>query len=180
MNDEPPGPPSYVQETHGAISRLDREHVERATALERAASRLTGAIGRPASLVVIAIGVPAWIAGNLLAARSGARPIDPPPFGLLQVITGVAALFVTVLILTTQRREDRLEDRREQLSLQLAVLSEQKSAKIIELLEEMRRDAPALLDREDAQAAAMAKASGPQTVLDAIEAYAEQAAKPPD
>ena len=38
------------------------------------------------------------------------------------------------------KREDELATRREQLTLQLAILSEQKAAKIISLLEELRQD----------------------------------------
>ena len=78
------------------------------------------------------------------------------------------ALYVTVLILTTQRREDQLAGYREQLTLELAILGEQKSAKIIALLEEMRRDSPTLRNRVDEEAAAMSVAADPQAVLDAI------------
>jgi uncharacterized membrane protein len=81
---------------------------------------------------------------------------------------GFLALYVTILILTTQRREDELASYREQLTLELAILSEQKSAKIIALLEEMRRDSPALKNRVDEEAAAMAVAADSQAVLDAI------------
>ena len=92
---------------------------------------------------------------------------------------GLLALYVTLLILTTQRREDQLAGYREQLTLELAILGEQKSAKIIYLLEEMRRDSPALSDRVDAEAAAMSVAADPQAVLDAIkESEAEAEAKP--
>ena len=73
-----------------------------------------------------------------------------------------------MLILTTQRREDQLAGYREQLTLELAILSEQKSAKIISLLEEMRRDSPTLRNRVDEEAAAMSVAADPQAVLDAI------------
>ncbi len=73
-----------------------------------------------------------------------------------------------MLILTTQRREDQLAGYREQLSLELAILSEQKSAKIISLLEEMRRDSPSLKNRVDEEAAAMSIAADPQAVLEAI------------
>ncbi len=84
-------------------------------------------------------------------------------------MASVAALFVTVLILSTQRREDELADRREQLTLRLAILGAQKTAKIIALLEELRRDSSTLHNREDRQARAMSEASGPQSVLDATE-----------
>jgi len=73
-----------------------------------------------------------------------------------------------VLILTTQRREDQLASHREQLTLELGILSEQKAAKIIELLEEMRRDDPTLRNRVDREAVAMSTPADPQAVLDAI------------
>ena len=47
---------------------------------------------------------------------------------------------MVVLILATQRREYQLAQLREQLTLELAILSEQKTAKVIQLLEESRRD----------------------------------------
>jgi uncharacterized membrane protein len=91
-----------------------------------------------------------------------------PPFGWLQTVLGSMAFFVALIILATQRRADHLAEHREQLTLELAILSEQKSAKIISLLEEMRRDNPLLKNRVDEEAAAMAVAADPQAVLDAI------------
>ena len=52
--------------------------------------------------------------------------------------------------------------------LELAILSEQKTAKVIHLLEESRRDNPLIRDRLDPQADAMAQLADPQLVLDAI------------
>ena len=63
---------------------------------------------------------------------------------------------------------DQLASYREQLTLELAILGEQKSAKISALLEEMWRDSPTLRNRIDEEAAAMAVAADPQAVLDAI------------
>jgi uncharacterized membrane protein len=75
---------------------------------------------------------------------------------------------LVVLILTTQSRNDRLTQRREQLNLELAILSEQKTAKVVALLEELRRDSPAVRDRVDKQADVMARPANPQSVIDAI------------
>jgi hypothetical protein len=57
---------------------------------------------------------------------------------------------------------------RQQLMLQLAFLSDHKQAKIISLLEELRRDDPLIHDRHDRQAEAMTHTSDPTEVLDAI------------
>ena len=108
------------------------------------------------------------VCGNTLAPVVGLKPWDEAPFAWLQGTLGLLALYVTMLILTTQRREDQLAGCREQLTLESAILGEQKSAKIIALLEEMRRDSPTLKNRFDEEAAAMSIAVDPQAVLDAI------------
>ena len=73
-----------------------------------------------------------------------------------------------MLILTTQRRDDRLTQRRELLNLELTILSEQKTAKVVALLEEVRRDSLAVHDRVDELADVMARPADPQSVIDAI------------
>jgi uncharacterized membrane protein len=83
------------------------------------------------------------------------------------------------LILATQRREYQLAQLREQLTLELAILSEQETAKVIQLLEEPRGDNPLIRDRVDQEAEAIAQLADPQSMLDAIKethAAAEQIA----
>jgi uncharacterized membrane protein len=106
----------------------------------------------------------------------GYRPLDPPPFPWLAGAASVASLYLVVLILTTQRRDDRLAQRRELLNLELAILSEQKTAKVVALLEELRRDSPAVRDRVDKLADVMARPADPQSVIDAIKETRSEAA----
>lgn len=137
--------------------------------------RLTALVGRPGFVAGLAVAILGWITTNLLAARLGHHPADPPPFVWLQGAITTAALFIAALILTTQRRQDQLADHRSQLILELTILNDQKSAKIIELLEEVRRDNPAITDRVDHQAVAMSKPSDTQAVLGAIKDIREAA-----
>jgi uncharacterized membrane protein len=95
-------------------------------------------------LTVIVVG---WMSLNLLATALGYRPIDPPPFSGLGGAVSLVSLYMVVLILATQRREDQLAQHREHLILELALLGEQKTAKVIELLEEFRRDSPLIRNR---------------------------------
>jgi uncharacterized membrane protein len=95
-------------------------------------------------------------------------------FGWLALAATCAALLVSVLILVTQRREDLLAERRGQLILELAILADKKAAKIIALLEEMRRDAPNLADRVDPQSNDMAT---PTDVLEVIAAIEQRTAE---
>jgi uncharacterized membrane protein len=100
-------------------------------------------------VVVLTILVVSWIGLNCVSLAVGNKPIDPPPFFWMQGAVALAALYMTVFILATQRREDELANRHEQLTLELAMLSEQKAAKIIALLDELRLDHPEIQDRVD-------------------------------
>lgn len=157
--------PAHIEDTVRGIAALHAEHQRRATPMHRLVAKSVSLIGRPRSIAVLSLLLIAWVALNIAA---GHRAFDAPPFPWLQDIGTALGVYITILILISQRRDDELGQLREQLTLELAILSEQKAAKVIELLEEMRRDNPLLADRVDHEAAAMAVPADPQAVLDAL------------
>jgi uncharacterized membrane protein len=181
--DAPPTLPQHIQETVRAIALLHAQHHGDATRLQRWTDRATALLGSPKFIGLLILLVAAWVGANVLMSRLGFRAIDPPPFPLLSGMVSLASLIMVVLVLSTQRREDKLAQLREQLTLELAILSEQKTAKVIQLLEESRRDNPMIHNRVDHEADAMARPSDPHSVLNAIRhthAEAEKAGGPPD
>ncbi len=168
MADEAPVLPAHVEDTIRAIANFHADHELQAMPIERLIARLTGMLGRPAFIVVLSVAVALWVAGNLAMRWRELTPIDPPPFVWLQGAMALMAVYMTILILSTQRRADQLAGYREQLTLQLAILGEQKNAKVIQLLQELRRDNPIMQNLVDEQAEAMARPADPQAVLDAI------------
>ena len=160
--------PTHLEETLQTIARLRAEHHHAATPLQRAVDRLTALLSRPRFIGVLTVIVTGWIAVNLLAAMSGHRTLDPPPFSLLGGMVSLMSLYMVVLILITQRREDQIAEHREQLILELMILSEQKTAKVIQLLEESRSDNPLIRNRVDQEADHMARPVDPSSVLDTI------------
>ncbi len=164
----PPSLPAHIEETRAAIGRLHEQHRQGATPLQKAVAGVAGFIGRPRFAGLIAVLIVVWVAANLAARTFGVRPLDRPPFGWLQIALAVLALFVTVFILISQRRDDELSELREQLTLELAMLADQKGAKIIALLEELRRDLPNVHDRLDAQAEELSQPADPEAVLEAL------------
>ena len=168
MEDLTPILPAHIEDTIRSIARLHAEHHQAATPVQRVVDRVTGFVGRPRFIGALTVVAAIWVAANLLVLWAGHTPVDPPPFFWLDSVFGIGALYIALLILTTQRHADQLAQHREQLTLELAILNEQKTAKVIELLEEMRRDHPGLRNRHDAEAAAMAVPADPQAVLDAI------------
>ncbi|HEY5084134.1 MAG TPA: DUF1003 domain-containing protein, partial [Rhizomicrobium sp.] len=104
------------------------------------------------------------------------------PFPLLCLAVSAVAICIAILILTTQKRADRLVQRRQQLALEVALLAENKASKIIDLIEELRRDLPNVHNRVDQEAVEMASKPDHETVLGVIEertASDVAGAKPP-
>ena len=129
---------------------------------------LTDALSRPRTILVLTGIVGAWIALNLTLPLVGRTALDPPPFFWLEGTLSLASIYMLFLVLVSQRNESQLERRRELLSLELAVRGEEKTAKVIELLEELRRDIPQVPDRIDDEADSMAMPANTASVIAAI------------
>jgi len=86
----------------------------------------------------------------------------------LQGAIALFSLFAVMLVLVAQKHEDELNAHRDTLTLELAILSEHKIAKVIQLLEELRRDTPEVQDRVDQQAQQMAEPADARSVLAAV------------
>ena len=166
-SDSPPLP-EHVERTVQSIADFHIEHHRQATRGQRAVERVIPQLARPHVVLIVAAVVLAWIVVNLLAIRLGYPAFDPPPFSLLQGAVTLSALCMTILILTTQRGEDRLMEHFVHLTLEIAMVNDQRTAKLIELVEDLRRDHPDIADRVDAEAASMSHASNPRHVLEAI------------
>jgi uncharacterized membrane protein len=165
----PPKLPPHVEETMRAMAQLHSEHDRRSTLMERSVQRITGHIGRPPFLFLLTLAVVLWVGGNIAADYLYRSAWDGPPFPLLQCGLQVLAIYMATLILTTQRRADELADLREQMTLELVMLTEKKTAKLIELMEEARRDSPYLRDRVDHEASELSSGTDTAAIIGAIE-----------
>ncbi len=155
--DSPNALPAHIEDAVSDIAKVHLEHRRSAGRLQRLVDAITAMLGRPVSIAIIAFLIAGWIIFNCFAESVGFRALDPPPFQFLSVAVSMTALFMAAMILTTQRRETELADRREQLTLELAILSDRRTAKLaklIQLVENIRRDHPELSDAVDEEALA--------------------------
>ncbi len=166
--------PPAAEDSVRAVAEMHAEHHRQSSRIDQAIDRVTAVLGSAASLGFLTLLVTFWVVINGILPWMGGKAFDPPPYPRLMDGLGLLALYMTTLILTTQRRADRLASRREQMTLELNLLSEQKTAKIVELLEELRRDSPNVKDRIDHEANAMATPMDTQSVRDAIVGINEQ------
>ena len=110
-----------------------------------------------------------WIISNAAAPFFHWKPVDAPPFAYLQDACSLGSLVIALVVLITQNRQGRVDERRAQFDLQISLLNEQKLTKIISLLEELRRDMPSVRDRHDPEVDRLTQAVDPKAMIDALE-----------
>ena len=164
-----PSDSTPIAQNIDAVAALKLRSEKNVGKTQRLVEQVTARLGRPQFFVAIVVGSLVWMFANALAPRLGLRQLDAPPFPWMQGFVGLAALLMTSMILITQNRQGEISSRLEHLDLQMSMLTEQKAAKIIELLEEMRRDSPTLRNRVDPEAEALQEAADPDLVLTALE-----------
>jgi len=77
-----------------------------------------------------------WIALN---TWPGLAHWDPYPFTFLTLVVSLEAIFLASFILISQNYELRISDRRNQLDLQINLLTEQENTKMIQMLERIAK-----------------------------------------
>ncbi len=170
--------PPHMEETCAAIAQLHVAHERQASRACRFVAHATAIVSRPRMLALTTALIAIWVIGNLVIESAGGRPPDSYPFQLLATVLSGAALYLAIMILIVQRHDDELAATRAQLTLELAMLSERKTAKIIALLEALRYADPRQSDQRDTVAEALAEPADPHAVLSAIHSAQLKAATP--
>jgi len=175
--------PHHVNANIETIAELEERLNRRAGTHQRAVETITQKLGRPGTVYALIACVLSWTAYNTIASRVGWPQLDRAPFMWLQCAMALFDGVVALMVLTAQNRQNREAEQRAQLELQVNLLAEQKTTKIIALLEELRRDLPMVRDREDRVADAMQHQVDPKAVIAALESTMEnppeRESKPP-
>jgi|GEM_PF-402617 len=162
------GPDVISQNIDSIAAFYKREH-EKVTAQQRVVERISQLAAQPlflsATLLVIAL----WILVNVGLQLFNQDPFDPQPYQSLQGVITLQALLTTTAVLIRQERLAKIDELRDHLDLQLNLLTEQKTTKLINLIEELRFDLPMVRNRQDVQSEAMQQATDPQRVLNEID-----------
>jgi uncharacterized membrane protein len=166
---EEPEVPEHVSLNIDAIRSVREKAGRSLRSDQRAIEAFTHFVGQPRSLYTLITTVALWIAYNIAAPRLQRAPFDPSPFFFLQGAIAFYAAIMATTILVTQNRQRKDEERNAHLELQVNLLAEQRTGKIVALLEELRRDLPNVRDRVDPVADALQQQVLPTAVVSAIE-----------
>ncbi len=182
MKARPPAPPppesddpaidselDQISQNIAAVQQFYRREERKLSRSQRMLERISRFIGQPAFAGIVVMCVAGWIAANVVLRRLGLTEFDPAPYFWLQGIVGLSALLTATVVLGKQNRLAQLEVQRAHLDLKVTLLTEQKAAKLIDLLEELRRDLPNVKNRHDSDATALKQAMNPDLVLAALD-----------
>lgn len=114
-----------------------------------------------------------WI-GWSYWTRDLTLPFGLPKYELKNQMLDTAALLIATGVLVHQTRQEKLAEQRSHLILQINLLTEQKTAKLISLVEELRAGLPEFENRKDWEAELMQQATDPQAVLNILQENLEQ------
>ncbi len=121
-----------LQKNIEATLRL-RDEMDRASPLQRTADRVTAFVSSMGFLVVHSAALAAWLVVN--SGAVGVEPFDPWPFPALTLALSVEAIYLTALVLISQRRESDLADARSDLDLQINLLDERETTRLLRLVD---------------------------------------------
>jgi uncharacterized membrane protein len=115
-----------------AFGALKAQHNAERSLVEAAADALNALAASTPFLLFHVVWFAIWIPWNL--GWLGFKPFDPYPFGLLTMVVSLEAIFLSIFVLLSQKRESAIAELREELALQVNLRIEEESTKTLQLV----------------------------------------------
>jgi uncharacterized membrane protein len=160
-------PEHVLKNVETIASHQDRQQ-QSVTADRRVLNKIAAFFARPGFLYFQIGFFAVWIGCTNLAERNIISK-NFPLFELHLHGLEVASLLISTEVLIAQAHQEKMEQERSNLGLQLNLVTEQKIAKLISLVEELRTDLPNVKNRNDDEAESMKQATNPQAILEVIQ-----------
>jgi uncharacterized membrane protein len=113
------------------VSQFARREDAKRSVLQGAIERVSVFFGKPRFLIGFVVACVAWIVIDFALHRAGYDYFDAPPFSLLQGVVTFVGVLIAMAVLVRQNRLAKVEEDRAHLELQINLLAEQKTTKII-------------------------------------------------
>lgn len=122
---------------HGAREEIITSLRTRANAKRKwpakLADWLTVRFGTMAFLVINVVWFAVWIALNT-RIFPGVEPFDEYPFSFLTMVVSLEAIILSIIVLISQNREERIATLRQEVDLQINLQTEKELTKLMELV----------------------------------------------
>lgn len=125
-----PQPLSFT--SRHVIKSLKAKYKSRRTLSEKIADWMSAKFGGMNFLLLNVCLFIAWIITNI-GLIPLVVPFDPYPFGLLTTIVSLEAIVLSIFVLISQNRASKIDDLREEIDLQVDMITESELTKLIKL-----------------------------------------------
>lgn len=115
-----------------SIALLEKAFERRRTAVDRVSDAVSSFAGSIRFIAANAAVIVAWMLWNLLAPPH--LRFDPG-FGVLQLTIAIEAIFLSAFVLMSQNRQNRQADHWAHVDLQISLLAEQESTKMLQMMQ---------------------------------------------
>jgi uncharacterized membrane protein len=164
--------PEQIIKNIETISSHQERYQANASTAQRSLEKIVSIFGTAEFLYFQIVFFIAWeFCGYLVEIHI--LPASFPEFSVREQWLDLASLFISTGVLVYENRQEKANEDRAQLMLQLNLITEQKIAKLISLVEELRTDLPNVKNRNDEEAELMKQATDPQVILEVIQKISE-------
>lgn len=125
--------PGTTEQTEQVFKTFKAKADARRTLTERSADWITSKFGSITFLLINVIGFAAWVLINTDSIAS-IPAFDPYPFNLLTTVVSLEAIFLSIFVLIYQNRASKVDDLREEIDLQVNLITERELTKVLKML----------------------------------------------
>lgn len=158
------------------IINLRLQAARQRTLQDRIADAITGFSGRMLFVYVHIAWFALWLFLN--TGRTGIRPFDPFPYGLLTMIVSLEAIFLSTFVLISQNRMSVQAEHRADLDLHIDLLAEYELTRVLQMLDAIQEKL-GIENDQDAELTELESETKPEDVLAEIERLQQRVLRPP-
>jgi uncharacterized membrane protein len=126
--------PAAIRRNIESITQLEQAFEQQRTTVDVISDVVTRFTGSIRFILAHAVVFTAWILLNTLVLPESDR-FDPYPFGFLGLVVSLEAIFLSTFVLMSQNRQNRMADQWAHVDLQVSLLAEQETTKMLQMLQ---------------------------------------------
>lgn len=121
-----------LQTSRHVIRSLKAKYKAKRTLTEKIADWMTSSFGTINFFLINVLFFSVWLTINIGLIPS-VNPFDPYPFGLLTTFVSLEAIILAIFVLISQNRAAKIDDLREEIDLQVDMITESELTKLLKL-----------------------------------------------
>ncbi len=156
-----------VERNIRSVARVERLHEEGKTSLDHFGSAVGSFVGSKTSIALHLAWFTFWLLVNT-GHHAGVHPFDPFPCPILGTIVSIEAVLLSTFVLFKQNHMQQRTDHRDQLNLQMVLLTEKELTKALQLLRAISLKLEIAESVGDAELAEMSQVTSVGTLAERI------------